>query len=136
MDSVASLPPLAQLQAACQEEQIALLEPQRKRLEKSLLAHLVPNEDVQRLLWIPGGGKITAFTLYLRIDGIERFATERDFFSYCRLVPGADHSGGTVRHKRSKEGNRYLKIAFSNAVVRAVQYYPEIGLPSWGRTPG
>jgi transposase len=125
-DSMASLPPLAQLQATCQEEQIALLEQQRKRLEKSLLPDLVPNEDVQRLLWIPGVGKITAFTLYLEIDGISRFPTERDFFSYCRLVPGADNSGGRVRHKRSKEGNRYLKMAFSNAVVRAVQYYPEI----------
>ncbi len=26
----------------------------------------------------------------------------------------------------SKEGNRYLKLAFSHAGVRAVQYYPEI----------
>ena len=106
VDSVALLPPLAQLQAACQEEQIVLLEQQRKRAEKSLLRHLVPNEDVQRLLWIPGVGKITTFTLYLEIDGIERFPTECDFFSYCRLVPGADNSGGKARHKRSKEGNR------------------------------
>lgn len=126
VDSVACLPPLAQLQASCQEEQIELLTRQIKRLVRSLLPQLVPNEDVQRLLGIPGVGKITAFTLYLEIDGIERFATERDFFSYCRLVPGADNSGGKVRHKRSKEGNRHLKLAFSNAVVRAVQYYPEI----------
>ncbi len=111
VDAVASLPPLAQLQATCQEEQIQLLEQQRKRLETSLPPQLVPNEDVQRLLWIPGVGKIAAFTLYLEIDGIDRFATERDFFSYRRLVPGADNSGGKVRHKRSKEGNRYLKTS-------------------------
>ncbi|MGH7548364.1 MAG: hypothetical protein ACREMM_09330, partial [Gemmatimonadales bacterium] len=42
-------------------------------------------------------------------------------------VPGADHSGGRTRHRSgSKAGNRYLKLAFSHAGIRAVQYYPEI----------
>jgi len=32
-----------------------------------------------------------------------------------------------VRHRSgSKDGNRYLTIAFSHAAVRAIQYYPEI----------
>lgn len=76
---------------------------------------------------ISGVGKAVAFTLYLEIDGIERFADERRFFSYCRLVPGASDSGGKRRHKRgSKDGNRYLKLAFSHAGVRAGQYYAEI----------
>src|SRR5439155_20330186 len=61
------------------------------------------------------------------IDGIARFPSERQFFSYCRLVPGADNSGGHTRHRSgSKAGNRYLKLAFSHAGIRAVQYYPEI----------
>jgi hypothetical protein len=47
--------------------------------------------------------------------------------SYCRLVPGAGDSGGRTRHKRTKDGNRYLKLAFSHAAVRAVQRYGEIG---------
>lgn len=43
------------------------------------------------------------------------------------LVPGADNSGGRTRHRSgSKAGNRYLKLAFSHAGIRAVQYYPEI----------
>jgi hypothetical protein len=32
--------------------------------------------------------------------------------SYCRLVPGAGNSGGKTRHKRTKDGSRYLKLAF------------------------
>ncbi|HEY0971797.1 MAG TPA: transposase [Gemmatimonadales bacterium] len=60
------------------------------------------------------------------IDGIERLRNVRSFFSYCRLVPGAKNSGGNSRHKRTKDGNRYLKLAFSHAAVRAIQYYPEI----------
>ena len=124
--SVEQLPPLVQLHAACFQEQLLLLKRQIKGLEKSLHPHLVPNPDVQRLLWVPGIGKIGAFTLYLEIDGIERFPDERHFFSYCRLVPGADDSGGKRHHRTSKDGNRFLKIVFAHAAVRAIQYFPEI----------
>lgn len=124
--AVADLPPLAQLQAECHREQVLLLRDQIRRLEKSLHPHLIPNPDVQRLLAIPGIGKVSAFTLALEIDGIERFPSERQFFSYCRLVPGAANSGGRERQRASKDGNKYLKIVFSNAAVRAIQYYPEI----------
>jgi len=30
-----------------------------------------------------------------------------------------------VHHRSSKDGNKYLKIAFSDASVHAIQYYPE-----------
>ena len=123
---VAELDALGQFQAECHIEQAESLHSQIKRLEKSLHPHLVPDADVQRPLRIPGIGKACAFTIRLEVDDIERFATERHFFSYCRVVPGADNSGDPVRHKRSRDGNRYLKLAFSHAAVRAVQYYPEV----------
>ncbi len=41
-------------------------------------------------------------------------------------MPGAGNSGGKTRHERTKDGNRYRKLAFSHAAVRAIQYYPEI----------
>ena len=90
-------------------------------IEQQLQPELIPNPDIQRLLWIPGVGKIVAFTLHLEIDSIERFPTVRPFFSYCRVVPGADNSAGKRRHGRRKDGNRYLKLALSHASVRAVQ---------------
>lgn len=40
------------------------------------------NADVQRLLWIPGLGKVNAFTIYTEIDGITRFPSAGQFFSY------------------------------------------------------
>jgi transposase len=82
---------------------------------------------VHRLLAIPGIGRLNAFTLALEIDDIARFPSVRQFWSYCRLVPGAADSGDRRRHRSgSKEGNRYLKLAFSHAAIRAVQFYPEI----------
>ena len=94
-------------------------------LEKSLNPVLIPNDDVQRLLQVPGIGKLSAFTIYLEIDGIERFVSDKHFASYCRLVPAADNSNRSVHHRSSKDGNKYLKIAFSDAAVHAIQYYTE-----------
>lgn len=120
------LPPLYQIQAQCHEEQVHLLTAQIRRLEKVLHPMLLPTADVQHVLRIPGIGKLTAFTIYLEAGDITRFASEKHFFSYSRLVPGSANSGGYQRHKRSKDGNRYLKMAFSHAGIRAVQYYPVV----------
>ena len=125
--TIAELDDLYQLQAQAHEDQITLLEQQIHNIECTLHPHLIPNEDIQRLLWIPGVGKVNAFTIYTEIDNIERFPSASRFFSYCRLVPGADNSAGKTRHRSgSKAGNCYLKLAFSHAGVRAIQYYPEI----------
>lgn len=125
--SVDALPLLAQVQADLHREQIGMLNAQIRMLEKRISRELKPNETIRRLRRIPGIGRLNAWTLYLEIDGIERFATDRNFFSYCRVVPGSDNSGGRTKNKRSRAGNRYLKLAFSHAAVRAVQRYSEIG---------
>ncbi len=112
--------------------QLAVLERTRSmfteqilQLEQSLHPVLIPNADIQRLLHVPGIGKLSAFTIYLEIDGIERFASDKHFVSYSRLVPAADNSNHRTHHRSSKDGNKYLKIAFSDAAVHAIQYYPE-----------
>lgn len=62
-----------------------LLKEQMLTLEKSLYPILIPNDDIQRLLWIPGIGKMNAFTILLEVGDINRFLSEKNFFSYCRL---------------------------------------------------
>ena len=124
--SVDALPELARLEATCHQEQIQLLEHQIKHLVQAISPRLLVTEDVQHLLWIPGIGRINAFSIYLEIDDVARFPSVKHFLSYARLVPGSSNSGGKSKHKRTKDGNRYLKIAFSHAAVRAIQYYPEI----------
>ncbi len=123
---VAQLPPLYQLQARLHTAQLDLLDAQVRELEQAIQGDLLDDPAVQRLLWIPGIGRLLAFTLFLEIDDIHRFPTVKHFWSYCRLVPGADDSGGRHRHKASRDGNRYLKLAFSHAAIRAVQYFPEV----------
>jgi len=122
----AALPELPRLQAALHTEQRTLLIAQIRRLEHVLRDRVLATPNAQRLVWVPGIGKLVAYTLLLEIDDIHRFPTVRHFHSYCRLVPGAHDSGGKTRHSRSRDGNRYLKIAFHHAAVRAIQYFAEI----------
>ena len=114
-----------QLQALADQQK--LLHHQIADLEKTLHPELIPNPDIQRLVWISGIGVILAFTIYLEVDGIERFSQVGNFLSYCRLVPGADNSNHKTKHKSgNKEGNKYLKLAFTEAAVHAIQYNKEI----------
>lgn len=125
--NISELDRLYQLQAQAHMDQIALLEQQIHTIECTLHPLLIPNEDIQRLLWIPGIGKVSAFTILTEIDDIKRFPSVSRFLSYCRLVPGADNSAGKNRHRSgSRAGSVYLKLAFSHAGTRAIQYYPEI----------
>ena len=45
---------------------------------------LTANMDISR---IPGIGNVVAFTIVLEVSDIKRFASAKDFVSYCRLVP-------------------------------------------------
>ncbi len=116
------LPQPYKIQMRWHYEQDQLLNRQVKELEHTIRPQLIVNEDIQRRLWVPAVGLLTALSVYLEIDQIERFPTEKHFFSYCRLVPGAKKS----RQKSgNKEGNKYLRIAFTDAAIHAQRYYPE-----------
>jgi transposase len=125
-DSPSQLTGIPKFQYQQLEEVESILSDQMLDLEKQLYPFLIPNDDIQRLLWIPGIGKMNAFTILLEIDDINRFPDVKNFFSYCRLTPSARNSGGKSKQRTSKDGNKYLKVAFSDAAVHAVQYYPVI----------
>jgi transposase len=125
-DSPTQLSGIPEFQYEQLSEVEALLNEQMLDLEKQLYPFLIPNDDIQRLLWIPGIGKMNAFTILLEVDDINRFPDVKNFFSYCRLVPSARNSGSKSKQRSSKDGNKYLKVAFSDAAIHAVQYYPVI----------
>lgn len=69
---VVQLPPPYQLQARVHTAQMELLEAQIKELEHAIQGDLLDDPAVQRLLWIPGIGRLMAFTLFLEIDDNHR----------------------------------------------------------------
>ncbi len=94
------LPPFAYLQVSVYEEQIELLNRQVKELQQLLQKHLIPDEDVQRLLWIPGVGRLGAFTILLSTTAWSAFPLT-PLLSYCRR-PWRRDSAGKSGRRRSK----------------------------------
>lgn len=121
-----TFPETYRLQLETFATQLQQLDTSLHTIRAQLRTDLIPHPDVQHLLTIPGVGLLTALTLYLESDGIQRFPTVAHFFSYARLVPGAHNSGGKHHHARRKDGNRYLKMALGQAAPKARQYYPVI----------
>jgi transposase len=75
------------LHAELQAGQYDLLKTQIRRLDHELRDRVLATPEAQRLVWVPGIGKMVAYTVLLEIDDIARFPTVRHFHSYCRLVP-------------------------------------------------
>lgn len=112
--------------ARCWIDHLRVLNQQVKDLEMWLHGQLVEDDQIQRLREIPGIGVIGAYTILTETDDMRRFPSPGQYLSYCRLVPGAANSGGSSRHRNSKQGNRYLKAIYTEAAVRAVQWYPVV----------
>lgn len=99
----------------------------KKQLECYFKTTLRPTKTLQLLLSIPGIGQITGALIAMETGAIERFADAKHYCSYCRLVPGASDSGGKHSHRSgSKDGNQYLKYAFTESAIKAMMFYPEI----------
>jgi len=121
------LPPASGLEASLHIDQFRLLEGQVHRIEKQIDTYGPEFPDYERISQVPGIGKVSSWSILAEIGDISRFKSDKNFVSYCRLVPGAADSGGKRRHKsRNKDGNKYLKIAFSQAAIGAVSFYPPV----------
>jgi transposase len=70
----------------------------------------------QRLLSVPGVGKVLALVLLYEIHDIRRFPSAGQFLSYARLVRCAHESAGKKKGTGgNKIGNAHLKWAFAEA---------------------
>ena len=99
----------------------------KKRLEQHFKRELRPTSTLQLLVTIPGIGDITGSIIAMETGEISRFADDKHYASYSRLAPGARNSGGKQKHRSgSKDGNQYLKYAFTEAALKAIRFYPEI----------
>src|SRR5438093_522594 len=120
--------PLVRLHASQELQRIELYSQQIAELEKTILALAKTEQSYELLLLqLPGVGQTIALTILYEVGELTRFANVKVFSSYCRLVPGIAQSGNVTRRGRaSKQGNHYLKAAFSQAAVHAVRCYPKV----------
>ena len=78
--------PANQLIAQVQVEHIQALAKSIHRIEKAVLACAREIPLYEKLLTLPGVGRILGMTLTMEVGDITRFKTAGDFASYCRMV--------------------------------------------------
>ncbi len=100
----------------CLQEQINLL-------EKVLKKELRLERAFEQLTSIDGIGLVLALTIMLETGDISRFNEVSDYASYCRCISGAKYSNGKKKgYTNSKNGNKFLSWAFTEAANFAIRY--------------
>ncbi len=92
-----------------------------KQSETTIRAMTKANANVKLLKTIPGIGEFFARLIDAEIDDVSRFRNARKFAAYAGLVPSTYSSGGKTYHgKIIKQGNKWLRWAFVEAVAPAI----------------
>ena len=108
------------------KETIDFLTHQIHQIEGVVEKRVRLKETYRYLLTLPGVGKILSLTIMLETGPISRFATVGEYASYCRKVPSQWTSNGKKKGcGNSKNGNKYLAWAYSEASDFARRDYPE-----------
>ncbi|WP_137113925.1 IS110 family transposase [Mesorhizobium sp. GR13] len=98
-----------------------------KQSEATIRAMTKTNANVKLLKTIPGIGEFFARLIDAEIDDIARFRSAKRLAAYAGLVPSTYSSGGKTYHgKIIKQGNKWLRWAFVEAVAPAVATDPQL----------
>lgn len=98
-----------------------------KQCEETIKTLSKGNANVKRLKTLPGIGEFFARLIDAEIDDISRFHSAGKLAAYAGLVPSTYSSGGKTFHGRIiKQGNKWLRWAFVEAVAPAVATDPEL----------
>jgi len=115
--------PANQLIAQIQVEHITALDRSIAKIEGAVLKCARELPLYEKLLTIPGIGKILGMTITMEVGDIGRFKTDGDFASYCRAVDSRRLSNGKQKgQNNAKCGNRYLSWAFVEAAQFARRF--------------
>lgn len=107
-------------------EMIRFLTKQIRGIECSVLAETKLRPEYEKLLTVPGIGKILALTIMLETGDIARFRKVGDYSSYCRCVKSSCTSNEKKKGENNrKNGNRYLNWAYIEAANFIRRYCPE-----------
>src|SRR5438105_15030787 len=93
------------------------------RLEKVVLDCARALPMYEKLLTIPGIGRILGMTITMEVGEVKRFKSDGDFASYCRMVDAKRLSNGKCKGDNNQKcGNKYLAWAFVEAANFARRY--------------
>jgi transposase len=111
-------------------EDIALLEVLQARITATdhLIADLAADDEaIHWLASLPGIGEFLSVLIRYEVDDITRFREAKKFASYTGLIPSTYASGERMVHGRlTKQGNRWLRWAFIEAVTPAIRKSPYV----------
>ena len=98
-----------------------------KQSEATIRVMTKANANVKLLKTIPGIGEFFARLIDAEIDDISRFRNPKKLAAYAGLVPSTYSSGGKIYHgKIIKQGNKWLRWAFVEAVAPAIATDPQL----------
>ncbi len=98
-----------------------------KEAEKTVKQFSEDNQDVKRLLTIPGFGEFISRLVAAEIDGIDRFRAVKKLHCYAGLIPSTYSSGGkTYNGRLIKHSNKWLRWACVEAIIPAVRSDEEL----------
>jgi len=98
-----------------------------KECESTIKVLSKGNANVKLLKTLPGVGEFFARLIDAEIDDISRFRSASKLAAYAGLVPSTYSSGGKTYHGRIiKQGNKWLRWAFVEAVAPAVAHDPDL----------
>jgi transposase len=110
------------------QEDLAVLEELGKRIartEEVIKTLATGDHAVGWLSSLPGIGTFFSVLIRYEVDDISRFRAAKKFTSYTGLVPSTYASGTRILHGRlTKQGNKWLRWAFIEAVTPAVRSSP------------
>ena len=115
--------PANQLIAKIQAEHIQGLDRSIGRIDKAVLGCAREIPLYEKLLTLPGIGKVLGMTITMEVGEISRFKTDGDFASYCRVVDAKRISNDKRKGDNNpKCGNKYLAWALVEAANFARRY--------------
>jgi transposase len=110
------------------EEQRAVVEFFNQKislLEKKVLTLAKLKPEFERLLTLPGIGKILGLTIMYETGDIARFPKAGNYTSYCRCVDAKCQSNGKKKGSNNRRnGNKFLCWAYVEAAHYALRFCP------------
>ena len=96
------------------------------QIEAAVVKQVKLKPEYEKLLTVPGIGKVLALTIMLETGPIERFPSAGDYTSYSRCVKSDRVSNGKKKGENNrKNGNKYLAWAYVEAANFIRRHCPE-----------